>query len=102
MNKVEQEIIGYIGCFLLIISFTPQIYKTFKTKKAEDISNYTVLLQILTCIFSLVYAIIIEANPIILSNAVVLLQLIFLLYASIYYVKNNSKDNLKYLNVSSI
>lgn len=102
MNKLQQEIIGYIGCFLLIISFAPQIYKTFKTKRAEDISSYTILLQILTCIFSLVYGIIIEANPIILSNGVVLLQLIFLLYASIYYVKYNSKHNIKQILISSI
>ena len=83
---------------MLISSFIPQIFKTYKSKKAEDISSFTILFQITTCIFTFCYGIIINANPIIVANAVVLFQLFFLLYASIYYVK--PKDN--YLKISYI
>jgi len=98
MNKLEEEIIGYIGSAMLICSFIPQIFKTHKTKKAEDISSFTILFQIATCIFTFCYGVIINANPIIVANAVVLFQLFYLLYASIYYVKK--KEN--HFKISSI
>lgn len=98
MNKLEEEIIGYIGSTMLISSFIPQIVKTHKTKKAEDISTFTILFQIATCIFTFCYGIIINANPIIVANAVVLFQLFYLLYASIYYVKQkNTHFKISYI-----
>jgi MtN3 and saliva related transmembrane protein len=89
MNSIEEEIIGYIGCFLLIFSITPQIYKCIKTRCAEDISSLYIIFQIVTCIFCLLYGIILEAYPLIISNIVVFFELLFLLYASIYFTKKN-------------
>lgn len=90
MNKTEEELIGYIGCFLLITSFTPQLHKTYKTRNADDLSSMSLLFQILTTIFSFVYALIIEANPIILSNSVVFFELLFLFYASLFFKRSNN------------
>ena len=97
MNKTEEEPIGYIGCFLLITSFTPQIYKTFKTKNADDLSALSLLFQILTTIFSFTYAVIIDANPIILSNSIVFFELLFLFYASIYFKRSNDVLKISYI-----
>ena len=95
MNQLEEDIIGYIGCFLLISSITPQIYKCIKTKCAEDLSSLYILFQIITCIFCLSYGIILNALPLIISNSVVFFELLFLLYASIYYIKKSTKPHLQ-------
>lgn len=91
---MNNEIIGYIGAFLLIITSLPQIYKTFKSKKTDDISIYFILLQLVTCIFFLTYGILIVSNPIILSNSILLFELFILLYAKIKFSYCNNIHNI--------
>ena len=68
MDDETITIIGYVGGTLLNITFIPQIYKTFKTKKTDDISIYFMCLQIISSIFCLSYSILLDENPLIISN----------------------------------
>ena len=68
MDDQTKTIIGYIGGTLLNITFIPQIYKTFKTKKTDDISIYFMASQLITSIFCLTYAVLLDENPLIISN----------------------------------
>jgi len=81
----HDEIIGYVGGGLLAITSLPQIYMTFRTKKTDDISIYFIFLQIITCIFFLMYGILINANPIMIANSILLFELILLLFAKIKF-----------------
>lgn len=93
--NTETQIIGYIAGMLLVINPIPQIYRTLKTKKAEDISIYFLILQMLTCIFFLTYGILLTESPIIIANSIVLFELIILI--SIRYLfsfKNNIESTL--------
>lgn len=50
-------ILGYVGNILLAIAYIPQIYKTWKSKKAEDISISMWLIYLLGETLLLLHAI---------------------------------------------
>jgi len=83
-NKIAESI-GYIGAFFLTITLIPQIVHTIKTKKVNDISFWFIGLQITTCILFLIYGIMIFENPLIVSNGIVLCQLIIFFSLKIRY-----------------
>jgi len=84
-ENYNRTIIGYVGGILLNITFMPQIYKIYKTKHTEDISLTFAILQVITCIFCLTYSIMLDENPLIIANSVLLCQLISLLVGKILY-----------------
>lgn len=94
--------IGYIGGFLLIITLLPQIYHTFKTKQTRDISLLFMILEIVTCIFFFTYGIIINENPLIMANGVVLFELFSLLYAKLRFIDNKETIKDKSIKISYI
>ena len=98
MNNLTKDIFGYIGAVLLCITLLPQIHQTYKTKKTRDISLFFMCLQILTCIFFLIYGIALDEDPLIISNSVVLFELFILLYAKIYF--DNDDRNIRELNLA--
>ena len=51
------HIFGYIGSFLLMITFFPQVYKTIKTKNAESLSKWFLFLNLNVCICWSVYGV---------------------------------------------
>ena len=44
------HVFGYIGSFLLMITFFPQVYKTIKTKNTESLSKGFLFLNLSVCI----------------------------------------------------
>ena len=90
MNK---EIFGYLGAFFLTVTLIPQLILTFRSKKTDDISYGFIALQIITCIFFLIYGILLEAMPLILANSTVLTQLLLLGILKLKYSYFNL-DNL--------
>ena len=79
------ELIGYIGAGCLTITLIPQLYHTIKTQRVNDISYGFITLQITTCIFFLIYGLLLKENPLILANSIVLFQLILFLFLKIKY-----------------
>ena len=104
MENQTRTIIGYVGGTLLNITFIPQIYKTYKTKHTEDISLIYMVLQNITCIFCLIYAIFLNENPLIVSNSILLFELLLLLYGKIHfsYLVNNKNNKNKGLFISYV
>ena len=100
MDDKTKTIIGYTGGTLLNITFIPQIYKTFKTKRTDDISIYFMSLQMVTSIFCLTYAILLDENPLIISNSILFCELLALfigkiLFSYIYKKKSNEQNKNK-------
>lgn len=93
MNNLTKDIFGYIGALLLSITLLPQIHQTYKTKQTRDISLVFMCLQILTCVFFLIYGIALSELPLIIANSVVLFQLFILLYAKLYF--DNGDKNIR-------
>jgi MtN3 and saliva related transmembrane protein len=78
MNWVD--IFGYIGAFLSAITFIPQVYKTWQTKSAGDLSVWMILIVVLSTIVWLVYAFAVHSGPVIAANVIVLVLALVLLY----------------------
>jgi MtN3 and saliva related transmembrane protein len=84
----KAETVGYAGGFFLTLVLVPQLYKTYKLKKADEISGIFIFMSIITSILFLTYAILIESNPIIVSNIIVLIQNLLMLGLKIKYSYN--------------
>tara|TARA_B100001027_G_C16107112_1_gene258788 strand:- start:43 stop:351 length:309 start_codon:yes stop_codon:yes gene_type:complete len=102
MDDETITIIGYVGGTLLNITFIPQIYKTFKTKKTDDISIYFMCLQIITSIFCLTYSILLDVNPLIISNSILLCEILALFSGKIMYSYVYTKEQKPFKKITVI
>jgi MtN3 and saliva related transmembrane protein len=75
------EIIGYAAGIIAMVSFLPQFIKTLRTKKANDISIYMLILTLTTNILYIIYGILLQLYPIIIMigimTCIIVLQIIF-------------------------
>ena len=70
--------LGYIAGFCTTLAFVPQVYRTYRTRHAYDIS-YGMLFLLLTGVtLWFVYGMGIEDLPIMLANGITLVLLLFL------------------------
>jgi len=71
--------IGYIAGVFAMISFLPQVIKTLRTKKADDISLLMLIITLITNVLYEIYALFLNLKPIIIMlgilNCIVLLQI---------------------------
>ena len=98
MDPDTKQIIGYTGGTLLNITFLPQIYRTFKTKQTDDISLVFMILQVITSILYVVYSFLLDEQPLIVSNIILLCELLTLLAGKImfsYVYKKKNELNLQ-------
>ncbi|WP_367274632.1 SemiSWEET family sugar transporter [uncultured Lutibacter sp.] len=64
------EIIGLIAAVLTTTAFVPQVYKTWKTKSAGNISLTMYITMFIGIILWLIYGIHLNSIPMILANSV--------------------------------
>ena len=78
-------IIGLTAAILTTIAQLPQAIKTFKTKKARDISLGMYVLLVVGVFLWLVYGLIIKDAPVIFANAITLILVSTILGFKIKY-----------------
>jgi MtN3 and saliva related transmembrane protein len=79
MNWVELS--GHIGSFLSSVTFIPQVYKTWKTRSAGDLSMTMMLIVFTSTIVWLVYGIALELWPVITANGIIcMLSLLLIIF----------------------
>ena len=89
-----KEVFGYLGMIFLTITLIPQLIKVFRTKKASDLSYIFLSINVLTCVFFLIYGIILSETPLIIANIVVILQTLILIYLKHEYAnETNGLEN---------
>lgn len=88
---MNADIIGYSGTGLLTVTMLPQVYKTFRHKRADDISGVYLFLQIISNGLFIMYGFCIDSMPIIISNVVVSFCSISIVCAKIMY--GNKSDS---------
>ena len=88
------NIFGYVGSFLLMITFMPQVYKTITTKDTDSLSKGFLFLNLCVCICWSVYGIgfltdndIVNGCTILVANVSIFICTIILLY---YVFKNKN------------
>ena len=87
MNLVSIELFGYFAAILTTAAFLPQLIKTLKTKKAEDVSLLTLIMFICGVVSWIIYGYKISSSPILIANIVTLILNSFILISKVYYSK---------------
>ena len=84
----NNEFFGYFAAILTTLAFLPQLIKTLKTKKAEDVS-LTTLIMFLTGVLSwIIYGYKISSTPILIANIITfILNLLILIFKIIFSKK---------------
>jgi len=95
------EILGYFGGILASLMFFPQIYKMYKTQKANDISWLTLFLGNISSISVLYYNLNIDAYPLIITGCISIVSRIIIVIYKYHIDKKNNEFNILPLTFDS-
>ena len=85
MKIIYIEFFGYFAAILTTLAFVPQLIKTLKTKKAEDVSLTTLIMFLTGVAAWIIYGIQISSRPILIANTITfLLNFLILVFKLIY------------------
>ena len=82
------EIFGYIAAILTTAAFLPQLIKTLKTKKADDVSLITFIMFSIGVLCWIIYGYKISSIPILIANLITLILNLLILISKIYFSKS--------------
>ena len=89
MNFINTEFFGYFAAILTTAAFLPQLIKTLKTKKADDVSLVTLIMFISGLGSWIIYGYAISSFPILLANIITFILNLLILISKIYYSKKH-------------
>jgi len=81
------DIFGYFAAILTTAAFLPQLLKTLKTKKADDVSLTTLIMFIIGVLSWIIYGYVISSKPILIANFITLILNLLILISKIYFSK---------------
>ena len=81
------DIFGYLAAILTTAAFLPQLLKTLKTKKADDVSLVTLIMFIIGVVSWIIYGYEISSAPILIANMVTLILNLLILISKLYFSK---------------
>jgi MtN3 and saliva related transmembrane protein len=76
---------GYVAAFCSTVAFLPQVWQTYKTRHAHDISYGMLLLLMSGMTLWFVYGLVIEELPVILANGITLIFLAAITIMKIHF-----------------
>lgn len=85
MQKVLIDIIGYVGASLTTIAFLPQVIKTIRLKKADEISLMMYIMFCVGLLCWLIYGMFIMNLPLIGANGIAFILAMIVLYFKIKF-----------------
>ena len=88
---MDVEIFGYIAAILTTAAFLPQLIKTLKTKRADDVSLITLIMFIIGVLCWIIYGYKISSIPILLANLITFILNFLILIFKIYFSKSQSQ-----------
>ena len=81
------NLFGFSAALLTTIAFLPQLYKTWKTKSADDVSLTMLISFIIGLICWIIYGLKINSIPILISNIITFIFNFSILILKITYSK---------------
>ena len=88
MSTFNVEFFGYFAAILTTLAFLPQLIKTLKTKKAEDVSLITLIMFLTGVLSWIIYGYKISSTPILIANIITFfLNLLILIFKIIFSIK---------------
>ena len=85
---MDVDIFGYFAAILTTSAFLPQLIKTLKTKKADDVSLTTLIMFNIGVLSWIIYGYKISSTPILIANVITLVLNLLILISKIYFSKN--------------
>jgi len=79
------DVFGYFAAILTTAAFLPQLLKTLKTKKADDVSLTTLIMFIIGVLSWIIYGMKISSIPILVANLITLILNLLILISKIYF-----------------
>ena len=93
MHTYNVELFGYFAAILTTAAFLPQLIKTLKTKKADDVSLVTLIMFVCGVFFWIIYGYKISSLPILVANIITFTLNFLILISKIYYARKLTSDN---------
>ena len=87
MINLNIEVFGYFAAILTTLAFLPQLIKTFKTKKAEDVSLITLIMFLTGVLSWIIYGYKISSTPILVANIITFILNLLILIFKITFAK---------------
>jgi len=81
------DIIGYAAGLVIIISWIPQVIKSYKTKSVNDLSILMVVLILIGTALWIIYGLLVNDKPVLAVNVILVAIISYLLYLKIKYEK---------------
>ena len=81
------DIFGYFAAILTTAAFLPQLIKTLRTKKADDVSLTTLIMFITGVLSWIIYGYKISSIPILTANLFTFILNLLILLSKIYFSK---------------
>ena len=78
-----EDMIGYLGGFFIMISFIPQVIRSYKTRSVGDLSTGMILATLIGTAFWIAYGFLIDSMPVIVMNTVFGIIVLYQLYLKI-------------------
>ncbi|GCE65876.1 MtN3 and saliva related protein [cyanobiont of Ornithocercus magnificus] len=82
------DIYGFMAAVLSTIAFLPQVIKTWRTKKADDVSIVMLLTFIAGLLFWIIYGFQTHALPVLLANTMTLILNVAILALKLIYASD--------------
>tara|TARA_Y100001968_G_C19326648_1_gene702115 strand:- start:404 stop:676 length:273 start_codon:yes stop_codon:yes gene_type:complete len=79
------DLFGFFAALLTTIAFLPQLYKTWQTKSADDVSLIMLILFIIGLICWIIYGLKINSIPILVANIITFIFNFLILILKITY-----------------
>ena len=83
------DIFGYFAAILTTAAFLPQLIKTLKTKKAEDVSLITLIMFLTGVLSWIIYGYKISSTPILIANIITFILNLLILILKITFSKKS-------------
>lgn len=90
MNLIIVNLIGFTAGFLMAITMLPQIIKSLKTKRVEDISLLMLIIYVISAFLWMIYGVLIKSLPVAITDGFAFFVSSVQLLIKIKYTKRNT------------
>lgn len=81
------EMVGHAGSLLSSITFIPQVYKVWQTKRTQDLSLTMMFIVFTSTLVWLVYGVGLTLWPVIICNSIIAILSLMLIYFKFTFEK---------------
>jgi len=102
-DRILIDFFGYSSGVLVGITLIPQVIKVYKTKSTKDLSYIFLIISLFAGIFKLIYGVLINQLPIVVTAPVILIETILIIFAKVAYDKiPEKKEDDKSIEMTAI